>query len=63
MSIKIKMFVPLVACLALGCTKSTPETHLANAEKALDEGQLQVAVIELKSGLELKTTDNQIRWP
>ena len=62
MSIKIKMFVPLVACLVLGCTKSTPETHLANAEKALDEGQLQVAVIELKSALELKTTDNQIRF-
>lgn len=62
MSIKIKALVPLAACLALGCTQSTPESHLANAEKALDDGQIQVAIIELKSALELKATDNQIRF-
>tara|TARA_Y100000310_G_scaffold344816_1_gene459711 strand:- start:7944 stop:10658 length:2715 start_codon:yes stop_codon:yes gene_type:complete len=62
MSITVKTLVPLAACLVLGCTKSTPESHLANAEKAFDEGQVQVAVIELKSALELNTTDNQIRF-
>lgn len=56
---------PLIICagaLLLGCGSKTPEEHVTQAQQYMDKGELQSAVIELKSALQENSNHAQARW-